>query len=227
MVALREIAPELWVAESPLRLAVQMGRRMTVARLASGGLWLHSPAELTPTLREELASLGAVRFVVPASKLHGHLSMGDYAAAYPDAELFAAPGLRDKRRDLDFAGELGEDPDGRWSHDIDQTLFRGSRQHDEVVFLHRASRTLIVGDVLFNIRPGAPLATRLWAWGPRLKPRAGPPPLFRLTFRDRGAARTSVERVLAWDFDRIVVGHGGIVESDGKRVFAQAWAWVR
>ena len=41
---LREIAPGLWVAERPHRFAgVELGARMTVIRLADGGLFVHSP----------------------------------------------------------------------------------------------------------------------------------------------------------------------------------------
>ena len=42
---LSEIAPELWIAEQPLRyLGFEVGRRMTVVRLTGGGLLIHSPA---------------------------------------------------------------------------------------------------------------------------------------------------------------------------------------
>jgi hypothetical protein len=203
-----------------------MGRRMTVVRLPTGDLFVHSPADLRPELRAALTELGDVRLVVPASSLHGHASMGHYQRAYPDAELFATPGLARKRPELDFAGELGGRPDPRWADALDQTLFRGHRMLEEVVFLHRPSRSLIVGDTCFNIERDAPLTTRLWAWGPKRSPRAGPTPLFKLAIRDKGAARDSVERVLRWDFERIVVGHGAIVERDGPDVFREAWAWL-
>jgi glyoxylase-like metal-dependent hydrolase (beta-lactamase superfamily II) len=217
-VPLRPLGPDIWVEEAPHRYLAEMGRRMTVVRLAAGGLWLHSP--LPPS--DDLAGLGEVRYVVAASSLHGHLSMGDY----PAAELFAPPGLARKRRDLRFAGELGDEPDERWAAELDQGIFRGSVRLEEVVFLHRPSRSLIVGDTCFNIRPGAPLLTRLWAWGPRMRPRLGPTGPFRLTVRDRAAARASIDRILAWDFDRLIVGHGEIVESGGREAFRDAWSWL-
>jgi Domain of unknown function (DUF4336) len=215
MVPLRELAPGLWVAEAPHRYFVEMGRRMTVVRLGDGGLWLHSP--LPPT--NELRALGEVRFVVAASNLHGHLSMGDYEGA----QLFAAPGLAVERPDLSFAGELGDEPDERWAADLDQAVFRGSATLDEVIFLHRGSRSLIVGDSCFNIGPDAQFLTRLWAWGPRLRPRAGPTPAFRLAVRDKAAARAALDRILEWDFDRLIVGHGDVIERGGKEAFRRAW----
>lgn len=85
---------------------------------------------------------------------------------------------------------------------------------NEVELLHRPTRTLITGYLCFNIGPGWPLRIRLLAWGSRMRPRLGPTVAFRLGIRDREAARRSVERIiLEWDFDRILPGHGEIVET--------------
>lgn len=147
---LREIDDELWVAEDGLRYVVEMGRRMTVIRLPSGELFVHSPMSLDDELCRQLAELGAVRFVLPASNLHGHLTMGDYRDAYPDAQLFAVAGLADKRSDLDFDGELPDDADPGWSDVLEWKVLRGVPKITEVVFFHRPTRTLVVGDTCFN-----------------------------------------------------------------------------
>jgi glyoxylase-like metal-dependent hydrolase (beta-lactamase superfamily II) len=228
---LREVAPDLWVAEEPLRyLGFEMGRRMAVIRLTGGDLFVHSPVRLSSKLRDELAGLGEVRFVVPASILHGHLYMEQYRDAYPRARLFRVPGLERKRPDLRFDGVLGAPPEPEWSDDLDQERFEGHRVAgrvlNEVEFFHPKSRSLITGDLCFNIAPEWPLKTRPLAWGPRMRPRLGPTVAFRLGIRDREAARHSVERVLEWDFDRILPGHGEIVETGGKDKFKRDFAWL-
>lgn len=228
---LREIAPELWVAEQPLRyLGFEMGRRMAVVRLAGGELLVHSPVSLSDGLRDELAALGEVRFVVPASILHGHLYMEQYRDAYPQARLFGVPGLERKRPDLRFDGMLGNSPEPEWSDELDQERFDGHRVAgrvlNEVEFLHRGTRTLISGDLCFNIASEWPLKTRLLAWGPRMRRRLGPTVAFRLGIRDRGAAKRSVERILEWDFDRILPGHGEIVEAGGRDALRRDFAWL-
>jgi hypothetical protein len=86
--------------------------------------------------------------------------MEQYRAAYPSAELFAAPDPAEKRRDIGFDAELGELPDARWAGVLDQAVFRRHRLLDEVVFLHKPSRSLVMGGLCFNIGPGAPLSTR-------------------------------------------------------------------
>jgi glyoxylase-like metal-dependent hydrolase (beta-lactamase superfamily II) len=43
---------------------------------------------------------------------------------------------------------------------------------------------------------------------------------------DHDAARASLERILEWDFDRVIIGHGDIVETDGREKLEQAFAWM-
>ena len=45
-------------------------------------------------------------------------------------------------------------------------------------------------------------------------------------FRDKAAVRASVDRILAWDFDRAVVTHGDVVESGAKERLRDAFAWL-
>ncbi len=228
---LRQIAAHLWVAEQPLRYAgFEMGRRMAVVQLSGDRLLVHSPVELSHQVRDELDDLGEVSFVVPASILHGHLHMEQYREAYPQARLFGVPGLERKHPDLRFDGELGASPEPAWSDELDQKPFEGHRVAgrvlNEIEFFHRKTRTLIAGDLCFNIGPDWPLVTRLLAWGPRMRRRLGPTVAFRLGIRGRQAARRSVERILEWDFDRILPGHGEIVESGAKNRFRQDFAWL-
>jgi hypothetical protein len=226
---LKELIPDrLWTQEMPLRLfGAELGTRMSVVRLSGegGDLWLHSPVTLDHPLRDELDALGRVRFVVCPNRGH-HMFAGDYFAAYPDASFYAAPGLSEKRPDLPFEGVLGDEPEAGWARDLEQTVFRGDRVLREVVFCHRESGTLIVADLLQTDDPASPLFTRLVKRlnGIHEKPRPLLP--FRLGFRDKADARASLERVLSWDFDRIVLCHGPIVERGGKDVFREAYSFL-
>jgi glyoxylase-like metal-dependent hydrolase (beta-lactamase superfamily II) len=224
---LRELGPRLWVAEAPLRFAgLEVGRRMNVVQLTDGGLFVHSPAPLDDALRAGLDALGEVRFVAAPSRIHGNLWLERYAAAYPGVELLAAPGLAERRKDIDFTAELGSEPDPRWAADLDQELFGGNRLINEVVFLHRPSRSLILGDLALNLGPESPRMTRLFARLGGMYGRLRPTPIFRLATRDKAAARESLERILSWDFDRVVVGHGAIWETGGREALRREWARV-
>jgi hypothetical protein len=56
--------------------------------------------------------------------------------------------------------------------------------------------------------------------------RFGPSSLDPFLIRDRSAARRSLERILAWDFDRVVVAHGDVLESGGPDALRAGYAWL-
>jgi len=223
---LRELHDDLWVADRPQRfLGLPVGTRMTVIRLEDRSLLLHSPVSLDPELRRELDSLGPVRFAVAPNRVH-HLYAGKVATAYPDALLWVAPGLERKRPDLVFAGVLGDEAPVGWKGQVDQVFFRGRPYENEVVFFHRASRTLMLCDLAFNFGAGTHPVTRLLLQTIRSYDRFGPSRLDPLLIRDRPAARESLERILAWDFDRVVVAHGQVLESGGREALRGGYAWL-
>jgi hypothetical protein len=95
----------------------------------------------------------------------------------------------------------------------------------EHVFLHRPTRTLIVADLVFNFGPKSSRLTRsLFRWGGGIRAFPGVSRYFRFSIRDRAAFARSVQQMMQWDFDRIIVGHGDIIESSGKNKLAAALA---
>ena len=225
---LRNLAPNLWVADRPFKLPFILGdirTRMTVIRLADGRLFLHSPILLDPETRAALDQIGAVRAIIAPSKAH-HLFAGDYLKAYPEAKLCGAPGLSGKRKDLTFASILGDEADPDWRDEIEQHLFRGAPFLNEVVFYHRATRTLIFTDLVFNVsRRDAPQA-RVFNWISGAPGRFGPHRLIRRAISDHEAARASVARILQWDFDRVIVTHGDVLDSGGRDRVRAAFAYL-
>jgi hypothetical protein len=223
---LSELSTNIWVTERPQRFyGLEVGTRMTVIRLADGSLLLHSPVELDAELRRELEAVGRVRFAVAPNRVH-HLYAGEVAKVYPGARLWVGPGLERKRPDLVFAGVLGDEAPAEWKDEVDQTFFRGRPYENEVVFFHRSSRTLIMCDLAFNFGPRTAAPTRLLMKLLRSYGRFGPSTLDPLLIRDRRAARRSLERILAWDFDRVVVAHGDVLESGGHEALRQGYSWL-
>jgi len=224
--ALRALAKDLWVAERPQRFfGLEVGTRMTVIRLADGRLLLHSPVALDADLRRELDAIGPVRFAVAPNRVH-HLYAGKVAEAYPGTRLWVGPGLEKKRPDLVFEGVLGDEAPAEWKGQVDQVFFRGRPYENEVVFFQRASRTLILCDLAFNFGPRSAAPTRWLMRLIRSYGRFGPSKLDPLLIRDRRAARQSLERILGWDFDRVVIAHGDVLESGGHEALRQGYAWL-
>jgi Domain of unknown function (DUF4336) len=225
--ALRPITDDLWVAERPLLVLrlLDIGTRMTVIRLPDRGLFLHSPVEADAATRRAVEALGVVRAIAAPNYVH-HLFAGGWKQAYPQARLLGAPGLARKRRDLAFDGELGDEPDPSYAGTLDQVLVRGARLLSEVAFFHRASRTLLLTDLAFHPTAASRPGLRRWTRLTRVRDGFGPNALVRLFVRDRRAARASLDRILDWDFDRVTVTHGELLESGGREALRKAYAWL-
>jgi len=223
---MQQLHSDLWVTESPLRfLGLEVGARMTVVRLPGPKLLLHSPIAATPELIREVESLGPVAYLVAPNRLH-HLFVGEWQQAFPEASIYAAPGLDTKRPDLSIAGVLTDEPETGWKDVIDQILIRGFPFANEVVFFHRPSTTLIATDLAFNLGSSSPPLTRFALRLSGGYGRLSPTILERLLVRDRTAFRESLERVLAWPFERIVVAHGEVSERGGREELIRGYSWV-
>ena len=224
---LRRLADDVWVTERPQRFfGLPVGARMTVIRLSGGRLLLHSPLPLDAEIRAELDALGRVAYAVAPNRLH-HLYAGDVVRAYPDARLWVAPGLPEKRPDLVHAGVLGDEAPVEWRGELEQAFFRGRPYENEVAFFHPATRTLILCDLAFNFGPRDAWPTRVLMSLLRSYGKLGPSRLDPLLIRDRAAASASLERILAWDFDRVIVAHGDVQESGGYALMRDGYAWLR
>ncbi len=223
---LKQVCTDLWVAEQPLRFAgIEVGCRMTVVRLPGGGVIVHSPIECVAELRNEVQSIGEVGWIVAPNRFH-HLYLDSWKEAFPNASVLIAPGLETKRPDLESAKALSEESPADWAGAVETQPLEGFPLANECVFLHRPSSTLIATDLAFNFGSEAPLGTRLLI---RLAGRLGelaPTRLERLLIRDPVAFRRSLDRVLEWSFDRVIVSHGEIVESGGREQLAKGYAWL-
>jgi hypothetical protein len=223
---LRQLDTHLWVTERPQKiLGVQVETRMTVIKLADGTLFVHSPVRLDGVTRASLDQLGPVKHVVAPNRFH-HLYVSDYPKNYPDAKIYAAPGLDTKRRDLHFDAILGDLPPPVWSGQIDQIVFRAFGALNETIFFDRRSRTALFTDLLFNINHSDSALTRFMA---RLDGGFGlaVPRTFRLPIRmRRRMALGALASILEWDFDRLTVAHGDVVERGAKTAMRNAWLFL-
>ncbi len=223
---LRQLAQDLWVAERPQTFyGLPVGTRMTVIRLSGNRLLLHSPVTLDNQLRNELDALGSVTYAVAPNRVH-HLYAGDVAKAYPQSRLWIGPGLERKRPDLIFEAVLGDESPEEWRDEVQQTFFRGRPYENEVVFFHQPSRTLILCDLAFNFGAATATPTRLLMKLLRSYGHFGPSKLDPWLIRDRLAARQSLERILSWDFDRVIVAHGDVLESGGHEALRRGYSWL-
>ena len=91
---LKPVDQNIWIVDGPVIhfKKVPFTTRMTVVRLGSGDLFVHSPTLLTPELKSEIDSLGPVRHLISPNKIH-YWWIGEWGREYPDAIKWASPGV--------------------------------------------------------------------------------------------------------------------------------------
>lgn len=214
------LANDLWLVQHPLGiLGANFGRTTTLIRLQDS-LLIHSSAPFsTATLRAILA-LGTPAWAVEATLAHDTFTHS-LAALLPDVPWFVPQGL--KTPPSAECHSLAHVP-GEWRDHLDVIKIEGTPLTEEHAFFHRPSRTLIVADLIFNLSPSSNFWTRLVLRSlSGLKPEPGLSRLFRLLIKDRPAFARSVERLMDWDFDRVIVGHGNVIETNGKPILSRLW----
>jgi hypothetical protein len=231
---LKPIVDDVWIVDGPLIrfgpkwLKMPFPTRMTVVRCHDSNLLLHSPTPLVTELRAEIAGIGQPRWIVGPSRLH-YWWIPDWRAAFPDADVRLAP-----RIEQQAAGRIGF-PSRRldqaqsypWHEDL-ATLAVAGNYLTEYVFFHRASRTLILTDLIENFerhRIGSFIMRCLVRLGGVQHPRGGMPRDMRLSFR-KAELRAAVEQLIAWGPERIVIAHGRCYDRDGVKELRRAFRWL-
>lgn len=225
---------DLWIVDGPeIRMnygpvSIPFPTRMTIVRLDDGRLWVHSPIAPDDALFEAVDQLGPVAWLVAPNSLH-YWYVADWQARYPAARTVAVPGLeirakRDFRIDALLTGPAMPLPDA-----IDAVLIPGTAV-DEAVFFHRASRTVILTDLIENFelpRIRNPLLRLLVRLSGASHPHGKAPVDLRLTFwPHRQRVREEVAKILRWDCQRIVMAHGRPHESGGAAELRRAFRWA-
>jgi hypothetical protein len=115
-----------------------------------------------------------------------------------------------------------------WVEDLDQLALRGNPFLKEVCFLHRRSRTVILGDVI-QANPmieGRSIRNFAFRMLNVAAPRGGMSRDLKLSSIQRSRARESLRRLLAWDFDRLIISHGDCVPRDAKTYVREVFRWL-
>lgn len=106
----------------------------------------------------------------------------------------------------------------------------GGLKRTTVPFFSLPSKTLILVDVLENITEktgGVNWLLKFW-WKAvfRMWNNPKPAPEYQMGWKDKKAAGKSLRRILDWDFERIILAHGDLVEENPKETLVAAWKGV-
>ncbi|MEO1191603.1 MAG: DUF4336 domain-containing protein [Pseudomonadota bacterium] len=201
--------------------------RMTVVRLESGGLWIHSPVLPTPERQDTVKALGPVEHLVAPNKIHS-LGIQPWKRLCPAATVWVSPAFSQRHPDLPADAVLSNDVDAPWRSEIDLRVIDGHRVLDEVAFLHKPSGTLILTDVIqkHDAKADSWIWRRIKAMAGILGPDGGSPLDFKLSVRDRAAMRASFQAILAWNFDKLIIAHGSCLQAGAKQEVSRVLEWI-
>ncbi len=227
---MKKLAHEIWIfdGESVQFLGLPFSTRMTVVRLSTGELWIHSPIKLSESITEKIDSLGPVKYLIAPNHLH-HLFLSEWIAVYQNAEVYGTNEVIKKRSDISFHGSLNHPKSYAWGPDIEQELFSGSPLMEECVFYHSASSALIVADLIENFSgKNFNYWQRVVAKGVGILAPNGKMPLdWRLSFMfGKADARKHLYRLLGWNPKILVMAHGRIVTENTERFLQQSFKWL-
>lgn len=231
---LKAIGDDIWIVDGPVIkfYGMPFPTRMTVIRLKNGNLMLHSPCAITDELAQMVSSLGIVKHLISPNWIH-YAYIHEWARAFPDAISWASPNVRKRAEkyasDVIFDRDLGLTAEVDWASEVEQMIVPGSKVHEEAVFFHKASKTLILTDLIENFEPkNVP-----WWFRPIIKlagigdPDGQMPRDMRMTFRGgRKQLRAAIETMIGWNPERVIVSHGRWYKADAVRELQRAFRWV-
>lgn len=214
MSRMKPVATDVWQLPATELSKFDGGLRMplasTVVRLPDKTLLLYSPIPLDDEAVAALAAEGEVAHIVAPSLIH-HMHAKAATERFPRATLHVTPGLAAKvpaltGRELDGAG---------WGDSVESILIAGAPKLNETVLFHRPSGTLMCADLLFNITSHANFMTTLilkmtGTGGKELAQSR----VWKMAVKDRGAARASLDRVLALPLQLVLPCHGESIAVD-------------
>jgi hypothetical protein len=228
---LHEFANNIWLADGPVvrDMGALFTTRMTIVKLSDGSIWIGSPVPVSFATLRAISELGEVRYLVAATPRHVW-RLSTWHTLFPDAELWASrPTLFTLQKSrLPISGYLSDTPVNAWSADFEQLEFKGNPLLSEVLFFHSSTHTVILDDLVMRnpIMKGKTLTNLIFKLGGTQYPEGGVPVDMKMAFLDRSLARQSLERLLSWDFDQLIIAHGACIESGARQYIKRAFRWL-
>lgn len=202
-----------------------MNIRMTIIRLPNGKLIVFDPIPLGITLTNEINSLGQIAFIIAPNNFH-YLYISEWSRNYPEAKVLVAPGLPKRIKSMQQYTVISKDSMSELNDQFTWLLFDALPVLNEIILFHKTSRTLLITDLVFNIHKTNWSLLGIYIRFSGTFKKLGLTYLLKFMVKNKSNARVSVNKILSWDFEKIVMAHGNIIYKDGKKLFSIAFKWL-
>lgn len=206
-----ELSMPLGMVKLPLRCTFISGQGKGI---------LISPVKFDFKQIMKIKETGPVTDIVAPSLLH-HLFVGEARNHFPQARVWGLPGMEKKDPAVKWENIIGRDP-WPYTEEIPELPVDGVPRMDEAAFFVKSEKLLIVTDLCFNLQNpkgwGAPIMLRLLGTYKKF----GVSRLINRYMEDRPLFENSMKRILEWDFEKIAMAHGDLIEKGGKPLLRAA-----
>ncbi len=222
---IEELESNLWRVSGSLPGRIPLRRVMTVARLARGGLVVHSPIALDAAGMATLERFGEVGFIVVPNAYH-RLDASSYAMRYPNARVLAPRGARAKIEQVVVVhGGL----DDLGDRDVTLEHVAGTNEGEALMTVRSADRrSLVFTDTVFNM----PHQHGVSGWVLKhVTQSSGGPKVSRLAklfiVKDAAAFAAYLDALAAQPIARVIVSHHDMIVDDPAGTLKQIAASLR
>jgi hypothetical protein len=217
------VADRIWSLERPVWFSgARLRARTTIVRLEDGSLLLHTPAPPSDALADELRALGPVRWLVVPNCWH-HLGAPAAAARFREARLVGPASALRRNQALRLDLDLHDGQFGKLVPELEALPLAGVPFWDETVLYHRPTQTLLGADIVCSAGVNDHFSWRLGARITGCYERVRVPPDARKKLDDKPAAARSLHAMLERPAERLIIGHGDIIEQGWRDQLASAW----
>lgn len=238
MTNMNQFAKNVWTVDGPDVdfLGFPYPTRMTVIRLEGKDppeAWLWSPIMFSHELARDIEEkAGEIKYIISPNKIH-HIFLKSWSEKYPNATVYASPGLerRKEAEDIIFSARFGPDePEPPFSHEIETVIVSGSYLMDEVVFFHKPTKTAIICDLIQRFPEDKLKGFKGMAM--KLNGLAGKngstPREWRFSFWPFGRAqlKNARDKIFGWKAEKLIIAHGMCVDHDASTVIEDALSWM-
>lgn len=136
-------------------------------------------------------------------------------AAYPSAVVWSPPGVQLKRPDLQWQRQLSE-TDWPYTQEMPLVFLEGAPKINEFLFINKATKSLLVADLCFNLIDSEGLGARLILSLFGTYKKFGVSRFYARSIADKEAFELSLGRLFSYEFDNIIPSHGHVLEKNAK-----------
>ena len=231
---LKPFGQNIWVVDGPIIrfYGMPFTTRMVVVKISHNELLIHSPINLTESLKQELDKLGKIKYLISPNKIH-YWYISDFQKTYPDAITLASDGVQNRAKkagkNIRWDQEL-KDLELNYFKDLEIIPMLGNRFMTEYTLFHFPSQTWIVTDIIENfeaskINPFFRIITWL---GGALHPHGGTTRDQRMLFKgNHHLLKKQIDKVKELKPKQIIMAHGKILDKNIENEIERIFAWVR